>query len=314
MLSKEEALSVAAQNGGWAHEADCFKHNFGALDSVAQKQLYWEGIIGADWLKGLPAEIQKQIREAAGRDGVAIFDGSSPIDDDRDYVNDETTTEAKVATEEQRKYREYLRQNAHDVGGWPSWKKDGARGVSVLDANENQRLPDEKVVDKTSDIPKPLMGKAYFEFLKKTAERVDRWPDWKKPADMRGFGQQESEWTRKKREQEQNAASDPQPPPQKNERPAVWDMVIERMRSRDETGLRRYGMRLQPFNGRDALTDAKDEALDLAVYLEQLDMERYEMREKLRQVVKTLSMSDLLHYNALADPIQEVVDWMGKAA
>lgn len=58
-----------------------------------------------------------------------------------------------------------------------------------------------------------------------------------------------------------------QPDPIPNDKPAVWDLVMERMKERDATGLRTYGTRLQPFNGRDMLEDALAEALDLAVYL-----------------------------------------------
>lgn len=65
-----------------------------------------------------------------------------------------------------------------------------------------------------------------------------------------------------------------EPPPVKNEYPAIWDLVIEDMKNRDEFGLHKYGMRLQPFNGRDALQDAYQEALDLCVYLKQAMLER----------------------------------------
>lgn len=60
-----------------------------------------------------------------------------------------------------------------------------------------------------------------------------------------------------------------QPAPTKNERPAIWDLVIDDMRERDQVGLRKYGTRLQPHNGRDCLVDAYQEALDMAVYLRQ---------------------------------------------
>lgn len=60
-----------------------------------------------------------------------------------------------------------------------------------------------------------------------------------------------------------------QPPPVPNERPAVWDAVIADMQARDQLGRHRYGTPLQPFNNRDALRDAYEEALDLAVYLKQ---------------------------------------------
>jgi hypothetical protein len=96
-------------------------------------------------------------------------------------------------------------------------------------------------------------------------------------------------------------AAEDQPPPAANGERAVWEVVIEDvlrehgwregtpllglperpvqrdlpgvvvadMRARDGIGLLRYGVRLQPRNGRDALSDAYQEALDLAVYLRQ---------------------------------------------
>lgn len=68
----------------------------------------------------------------------------------------------------------------------------------------------------------------------------------------------------------------PQPSPKKSDRPAVWDLVAEDMRQRDAAGLAKYGTRLQPGNGRDALVDAYQEALDLVVYLRQAIAERDE--------------------------------------
>lgn len=65
-----------------------------------------------------------------------------------------------------------------------------------------------------------------------------------------------------------------QPMPTRNDRPACWDMVISDMGQRDYTGFRRYNTRLQPFNGRDALRDAYEECLDMAVYLRQALFER----------------------------------------
>lgn len=65
-----------------------------------------------------------------------------------------------------------------------------------------------------------------------------------------------------------------QPDPKKNDLPAVWDLVVKDMRERDAVGKERYGVRLQPHNGRDALKDAYAEALDLVVYLRQALYER----------------------------------------
>lgn len=66
----------------------------------------------------------------------------------------------------------------------------------------------------------------------------------------------------------------PQPDPVANDKPAVWDLVVADMKDRDADGLRKYGVRLQPANGRDAMVDAYQEALDLVVYFRQLIWER----------------------------------------
>ena len=77
-----------------------------------------------------------------------------------------------------------------------------------------------------------------------------------------------------------------QPPPQTNEEPAIWSLVIADMRDRDKTGFQRYGTRLQPFNGRDALVDAYQEALDLVVYLRQAIYERDAIRETVASLIE----------------------------
>lgn len=58
-----------------------------------------------------------------------------------------------------------------------------------------------------------------------------------------------------------------QPAPVPNDKPAVWQLVKKDMLARNAFGLAKYGTPLQPFNGRDALKDAYEEALDLCVYL-----------------------------------------------
>ena len=68
--------------------------------------------------------------------------------------------------------------------------------------------------------------------------------------------------------------SDRQPMPVANDKPAVWDLVVLDIVDRDSSGQHKYGTRLQPFNGRDALKDAYQEALDLVVYLRQAIYER----------------------------------------
>lgn len=59
-----------------------------------------------------------------------------------------------------------------------------------------------------------------------------------------------------------------------NDRADVQTMVIADMHARRLLGYERYGTPLQPHNGRDALWDAYEEALDLAVYLRQVIAER----------------------------------------
>ena len=66
----------------------------------------------------------------------------------------------------------------------------------------------------------------------------------------------------------------PQPPPTRGRGPAIWELVVADMRERDQLGLCRYGTRLEAHNGRDALMDAYQEALDLCVYLRQAIEER----------------------------------------
>jgi hypothetical protein len=65
-----------------------------------------------------------------------------------------------------------------------------------------------------------------------------------------------------------------QPEPIKNTNKPVWESVIEDMKARDELGFKRYGVRLQPHNGRNALQDLFEELLDAVVYLKQYLIER----------------------------------------
>lgn len=54
----------------------------------------------------------------------------------------------------------------------------------------------------------------------------------------------------------------------------VQEEVIKDMRERMEFGKAKYGEYLTTFNGRDALKDAYQEVLDLAVYLKQKILEQ----------------------------------------
>jgi hypothetical protein len=76
-----------------------------------------------------------------------------------------------------------------------------------------------------------------------------------------------------------------EPKPVHNGNTPIWELVINDMKARDEMGTKKYGSPPQGFNGRNALVDAYQEVLDLAVYLRQ---RIYEDQSK------TMAMENLL--------------------
>lgn len=66
-----------------------------------------------------------------------------------------------------------------------------------------------------------------------------------------------------------SCAARPQPPPIPHDGVRIVDLVLQDLRDRAESGKLKYGTYLQPHNGRNALMDAYQEALDLAMYLRQ---------------------------------------------
>lgn len=68
----------------------------------------------------------------------------------------------------------------------------------------------------------------------------------------------------------------------------ICELVIEDMRNRDRIGRERYGVPLTANNGRDALQDAYEEALDLCAYLKQA------IEERRKRADDTLPLSDAL--------------------
>jgi hypothetical protein len=54
----------------------------------------------------------------------------------------------------------------------------------------------------------------------------------------------------------------------------IQTQVIADINNRRKVGIERYGQALHPNNGRDALLDAYEEALDLTMYLKQALVER----------------------------------------
>jgi len=69
--------------------------------------------------------------------------------------------------------------------------------------------------------------------------------------------------------------------PQSESNQTVWPLVIGDMVDRMEYGRQKYGVDLKPFDGRDTLVDAYQEALDLAVYLRK---EIFERDNKIKEI------------------------------
>lgn len=85
-------------------------------------------------------------------------------------------------------------------------------------------------------------------------------------------------------------ASTHEPDPIRNDLPAIWEIVREEMGDRDAMGRNKHGGPLQPFNGRNNLWDAYQEALDLVVYLRTKIWEEQhpEQKEKLRAQMEAI--------------------------
>ena len=110
-----------------------------------------------------------------------------------------------------------------------------------------------------------------------------------------------------------NGLNKAEPAPTTNKHEAVWEVVIrdiksagidpridallvEDIRERDRAGEKKYGTRLQPLNGRDAIVDAYQEALDLVVYL----------RQRLLELPLLGAVSDMLLENVYRDSLSIV--------
>lgn len=82
-----------------------------------------------------------------------------------------------------------------------------------------------------------------------------------------------------------------QPMPVPNDRRVAHDLLIEYVQSRLDLGIHRYGTGLQPFNGRDSITDSIEEGVDLLVYLITLREERAELRALMDELRPMVGMS-----------------------
>ena len=111
----------------------------------------------------------------------------------------------------------------------------------------------------------------------------------------------------------------PQPAPIPTASRPIWELVIEDMRARDQFGREKYKTPLQAGNGRDALVDAYQEALDLCAYLKQELVERAERpsSEEVARLRSIASKATEIHavYQHLAyncgNPAVKDYDWKG---
>lgn len=77
--------------------------------------------------------------------------------------------------------------------------------------------------------------------------------------------------------------TDEMPRPTPTNGPSMHDLVSEDLAERKAHGLRKYNCLLQAGNGRPALKDAYEEALDLVVYLRQELAEREDRQRETRR-------------------------------
>lgn len=73
--------------------------------------------------------------------------------------------------------------------------------------------------------------------------------------------------------------------PKHSDGPDITNLVRDDLELRAKKGVETYGKRLNPFNGRNSLIDAYQEALDLGVYLKQRLVEEEVFLQELDQAI-----------------------------
>jgi hypothetical protein len=85
-----------------------------------------------------------------------------------------------------------------------------------------------------------------------------------------------------------SAASTPEPPPKHNDHRPVYESLVEAIHERARFGLEKHGTHLKPHNGRNAMTDALQESLDMNFYLMQKVVELEEQLESVKKVCREI--------------------------
>ena len=95
----------------------------------------------------------------------------------------------------------------------------------------------------------------------------------------------------------------------------VTEQVIADLQARTDKGVETYGVRLHTFNGRSAMQDAYEEALDLAQYLKQALMEQpvpslYRLTQAVQKLAHAIIQDD---YDKARDIANEALTLTGYA-
>lgn len=99
-----------------------------------------------------------------------------------------------------------------------------------------------------------------------------------------------TEFAEHQREQALKQREGDQPLPVRNGERDVQSQVIEDIVARREVGIARYGVALQPHNGRDALRDLYEELIDGAMYAKQLMLERGTLLNRIAELEAELAL------------------------
>lgn len=93
----------------------------------------------------------------------------------------------------------------------------------------------------------------------------------------------------------------------------ITDVIVARFRKRRDHGKVKYGKTLLPWDGRNTAEDALEEALDLAVYLQKLVIERAECADLFRTAAQTCDRGADLNneFQAMADRLSADISRIG---
>jgi hypothetical protein len=101
-----------------------------------------------------------------------------------------------------------------------------------------------------------------------------------------------------------------QPLPVPNEHPTTYDLVVDDLLARKALGIKRYGVALQPGNGRDNMRDFYEELLDATVYF-RTEMEERKLRAQRESYPYPSGDSIVLGPEIFTDPDGKVISWKG---